>query len=368
MDEGARAYHRWRLILSAARLGVTTIVLALATHLATGVARPPHPAHWPALALIVLIELAVLGAAVQLAAAPLIVLAGYRLPRRVGLLHQPWRHWLIDRARGLAISGALALVAFEILYALLWLTPRWWIAAAAVFFAGYVLRTAIAPIWLFPLFYRLTPLGDQGLRDRLLALATRARVPVLGVWVGDQSRKSRTANGTVTGIGRTRRMILWDTLLRQFTPDEIEFVLAHELGHHANGDVRRMLLLQGALALGKFWLADRLLRLGARRWGLDGLEDPAGLPWLALVLMGLGLAAAPIVNAYSRRIEAEADDFAVGLTRNVPAFVGAMERLAALNLAERRPSRLREFLLYTHPSVDRRIARQLVAPGAAPRR
>ena len=97
----------------------------------------------------------------------------------------------------------------------------------------------------------------------MLALAARANVPVLGVWVGDQSRKSRTANGTVTGIGRTRRMILWDTLLTQFTPDEIEFVLAHELGHHAHSDVRRGLLLDGALTLAKFWIADGLLRAGA---------------------------------------------------------------------------------------------------------
>jgi len=363
MRDDARAYHRWRLILSGARLGLTALVLALGVRAAAGPARPPVPAHWPGLALVVLIELAILGFAVQLATAPLSVIAGYLLPRRFGLLHQPWRRWLADRAKGLAIGGLLAGVAFEVLYALLRSTPHWWVLAAAIFFAGYVLGTAVAPVWLFPLFYRLTPLRDARLHDRLLALARRAGVPVLGVWVGDQSRKSRTANGTVAGLGRTRRMILWDTLLTQFTPDEIEFVLAHELGHHAHGDVRRTLALQGALALGKFWLADRLLRLGGPLWGLDGLADPAGLPWLALVLMALGLAAAPIANAYSRRIEAEADDFALALTQNVPAFRGALERLAALNLSKRRPSRLEELLLYSHPSVDRRIARQLAAAG-----
>ncbi|PYN06353.1 MAG: hypothetical protein DME06_18565, partial [Candidatus Rokuibacteriota bacterium] len=154
MEDGARAYHRWRLILTGARLGLTALVLALGVWAAAGPARPPVPAHWPGLALVVLIELAILGFAVQLATGPLTVIASYVLPRRFGLLHQPWRHWLVDRAKGLAISGLLALVAFEVLYALLRSTPRWWVAAAAIFFAGSVLQTAVAPVWLFPLFYR----------------------------------------------------------------------------------------------------------------------------------------------------------------------------------------------------------------------
>ncbi len=357
MQDGATSYHRWRLILSSANIAVTAAVLALGTWLATRPLRPPAPGRWPDLALVVAIELALLGAARLVATAPLTAAAGYWLPKRFGLLHQPWSRWLADRAKAVAIDALLGLLAFEIMYALLRSTPRWWLAAAAVFFAGLVLRTAVAPIWLLPLFYRLTPLEDGPLRDRLIALAARARVPVLGVWVGDQSRKSRTANGAVTGIGRTRRIVVWDTLLTRFTPDEIEFVLAHEMGHHAHADVRRMLLLQGVLALGKFWVADRLLRLGAGAWGWNGIADPAGLPWLALTLMGLGLVVAPVANAYSRRIECQADDFALGITRNIPAFAGAIERLATLNLAERRPGRLRELLLYTHPSTDRRLAR-----------
>jgi STE24 endopeptidase len=365
MADDARRYHRTRLALAAANALASGCVLALGTGAATRLLRPPMPARWVDLAAIVAIELAVLGAARELVTAPLTVAAGYRLPRRFGLLHQPWRRWLVDRAKATAIRAGLGLVSFEILYALLWTTPLWWLAAAAVFFAGDVLRVAVAPVWLMPLFHRLTPLQDPALSARLVALAERARVPVLGVWVGDQSRKSRTANGTVTGIGRTRRMVLWDTLLARFPPEEIEFVLAHELGHHAHGDVRRVLALRGALLLAKFWIADRLLALGGALWGWRGLADPAGLPWLALVLLGLGLAAAPVINAYSRRIEGQADDFALAATGNVAAFVGAIERLAALNLAERRPSRLEELLLYTHPSIERRLARH--APSAAAR-
>jgi STE24 endopeptidase len=366
MAEPARSYHRHRLILSGASVLVRIAVLALATWAAARLWHPPAPSRWADLALIVALELAALAAAVELATAPLTVLAAFRLPRRYGLLHQPWRRWLADRAKATAIRALLGLVAFELIYALLWTTAHWWLAAAAVFFVGYVIRTAVTPVLVLPLFYRLTPLADAALRDRLLALAARAAIPVLGVWVGDQSRKSRTANASVTGIGRTRRIVLWDTLLAQFTPDEIEFVLAHELGHHAHADVRRMLAIQGALTLAKFWIVDRALRAGAAFWDYREAADPAGLPWLALVLLVLGLLGAPIANAFSRRIECQADDFALATTGNVQAFIGAIERLAALNLAERRPNRLVELLLYTHPSVDRRLARH--APPPAPTR
>src|SRR4030095_10341476 len=137
----------------------------------------------------------------------------------------------------------------DIAHACLALTPRWWLITAAVFFAAQIAMTAVLPIWIVPLFYRLTPLADGDLRDRLLALARRAHVDAIGVFVADQSRKSRTANAAVVGLGRTRRIILFDTLLANFTPEEIEVVLAHELGHHVHGDVRRGLVVQGMLLL-----------------------------------------------------------------------------------------------------------------------
>jgi STE24 endopeptidase len=182
-------------------------------------------------------------------------------------------------------------------------------------------------------------------------------VAAIGVWIVDQSRKSRTANAAVVGIGRTRRIILFDTLATGFREEEVAAVLAHELAHHVHGDTRRGLLVHGALTLATFWLAAWLLDAGVRWWGLTGPADPAGLPWLALVLMGLGAIQLPLSNAFSRWIEQQADDFALRLTRDPAAFIGAMERLGALNLAERRPHRLKELLLYSHPALDRRIAR-----------
>jgi Zn-dependent protease with chaperone function len=366
MADAAR-YHRLQLVLTLLGLGLS--IAYLLAFVVTGggnalasLAARVSSARWIQVALIAL----ALGAGHAVLTLPLKLVRGFWLPRRFGLLHQPLPSWFGDQLKAALIGGALGLAAVEIVYALLALTPRWWLAAAAVFVAAEIAMTAVLPIWVVPLFYRLTPLADSGLRDRLLALARRAGVAAVGVFVADQSRKGRTANAAVVGLGRTRRIILFDTLLAEFSPDQIESVLAHELGHHAHGDMRRGLLVNGALTFITAWLAACGLDLGVRLLGLTEPGDPAGLPWLGLVALGLGLVQLPLTNGFSRWIERQADDFALATTGNAAAFVGAMERLAGLNLAERRPSRLKEFFLYSHPALDRRIARaESVREGVA---
>lgn len=357
-DPAARRYHRLQLALGAAGLALT-IAFLLGVLLGGGAhalarAAAGVTAAWPAQVALVA---AALGAGRLVLGLPLGWVRGYWLPRRYGLLHQPLGAWLADRAKAAALGAGLGLGGVLVVYALLRATALWWLAGAAVFFVFYVALAAVVPVWILPLFYRLTPLADEALRDRLLALARRAGVEAIGVWVADQSRKSRTANAAVVGLGRTRRIVLYDTLVQRFTPEEIESVLAHELGHHVHGDMRRGLVAQGVLTLVTFALADRLLRAGVAWFDLAGPADPAGLPWLALVLVALGLVMAPIANTFSRRVERQADDYGLTLTGDPGAFIGAMERLAGLNLAERRPHRLKEIVLYSHPALDRRIAR-----------
>jgi len=359
----ARAYHRRQLVLSLVGLIASAgyLVLLLETRtasaLAAGLARAQLP-WWLQLA----VALLVLGGVYRLATMPLAFVAGFWLPRRFGLLHQPFARWLWDATKAALLGAVLGLLGVEIVYALLRTTAWWWLWGALIFFAGYTLLALVAPIWLVPLFYRVTPLADEPLRARLLALAARVGVTVTGAWVVDQSRKSRTANAAVTGLGRTRRILLFDTLLREFVPDEVEAVLAHELAHQLHGDVRRGLLVQGALTLASFWIADWGLRIGARWLGLAGPADIAGLPLLGLILLVVGLLAMPLANGWSRYVEREADRFALRTIPHPGAFIGAMERLAALNLAERDPHPLEEFLLYSHPSIGRRIelARQFL--------
>jgi len=361
-DARARAYHRRQLALS-----ITELVLSAAYLIAlveTGAAArlaarlTNWTAHWwLALALMVL----VLGGGYRIISLPLAWLGGFWLPRRYGLLHQSLARWTWDAAKAALIGGALGLLAVEIVYGLMRWSAWWWLWGTGVFLAGYALLALVAPVWLVPLFYRLTPLPDGPLKSRLLALAARVGVAVTGVWVVDQSRKSRTANAAVTGLGRTRRILLFDTLLDTFTPDEVEAVLAHELAHQLHGDIPRGLLVQGTLTLVTFWVASWALRAGGAWLGLDGPADLAGLPLLGLVVLAVGLAALPVANGWSRHVEHAADRFALetlgeGAGPGPAAFIGAMERLATLNLAERDPHPVEEFFLYSHPPIGRRIA------------
>ena len=356
--DDATRYHRIQLGLGLAGLALALAYLLLV--LASGfsaqltlIVSVISDAWWVQVAVVA----AVLGAGQILVGLPLRVVRGFWLPRRFGLLHQPFPAWLLDGAKAAALGGLLGLGGVLVVYGLLRVTAWWWLVAAAVFFVVGIALAALFPVLIVPLFYRLTRLSDPALEARLLALAARAGVAAIGVWVVDQSRKSRTANAAVVGLGRTRRIILFDTLATAFREEEVEAVLAHELGHHVHGDVWRGLVVQGALTLCAFWIADRAVGASAGWLGLAGKSDPAALPLWALVTTGVTLASLPVMNGWSRHVERRADDFALDLTRKPGAFVGAMERLASLNLAERRPHFLEEWLLYSHPSVGRRIDR-----------
>jgi STE24 endopeptidase len=354
----AARYHRLQLGLALAGFALGAVYLwVLLTSGAAAALADAVAAHtsgwWTHVALVA----SILAAAQALLACPLRWVRGFWLPRRFGLLHQSLGGWLVDRAKAAALAGALGLGGVLVVYGLMRATAWWWLIAASVFFLVGIALAALFPVIVVPLFYRLTRLTDPALEHRLLALAERAGVAAIGVWVVDQSRKSRTANAAVVGLGRTRRIILFDTLATGFREDEVEAVLAHELAHHVHGDLRRGLLVQGALTVATFGVAALLLDAGVGLWGLTGPADPAGLPWLALVVMLLGAVQLPVSNGFSRWIERQADDFALRLTRDPAAFIGAMERLGRLNLAERRPHRLEEFLLYSHPALERRIAR-----------
>jgi STE24 endopeptidase len=366
MPESADAarYQRLQLWLGLGGFALAAVyLLLLLTSGAAAVVAEAVAAHTSAWWMRVALVAGVVAAGQALLGSPLRWVRGFWLPRRFGLLHQSLGGWLADRAKAGALAGALGLGGVLIVYGLMRATQWWWLIGAGVFFVVGIALAALFPVVVVPLFYRLTRLADPALERRLLALAERAGVAAIGVWVVDQSRKSRTANAAVVGLGRTRRIILFDTLATGFREDEVEAVLAHELAHHVHGDLGRGILVQGALIVATFGGATVLLDAGVGIWGLTGRADPAGLPWLALVLMLLGAVQLPLSNGFSRWIERRADDFALRLTGDPAAFIGAMERLGSLNLAERRPHRLEEFLLYSHPALERRIARARGEPA-----
>ncbi len=289
--------------------------------------------------------------------APLTWYSGFVLPHRFGLSTQTFRAWLADQVKGLLISGVLGLVMLEVVYALLNAAPQtWWLWAAGVMLLFTVLLSNLAPVLIFPLFYKYQPLEDEELARRLTRLAERAGTKVRGVYSFDMSSKTVAANAALMGLGNTRRIVLGDTLLQHFSHDEIETVLAHELGHHVHHDILWGIAVQSALTVGGFWLADAVMRWGIAARGFLGLTDPAALPLFLLAMSLFGLVTMPLGNGWSRWRESLADRYALQTTRNRTAFIRAMTRLANQNLAEAQPPRWVEILLHSHPSIQRRVA------------
>lgn len=301
--------------------------------------------------------LGVLGLGATLLNAPLDYYSSFVLPRRYGLSTQTVWVWLLDQAKELALSALLGLPLALTLYELLRIFPdTWWISMAVLLMFFTIVLAQLAPVLLMPLFNRITPLEDVELRTRLMALATRAGSPVRGVFVMDLSRRTTAANAMFTGIGPTRRVILGDTLLRDYTADEIETVLAHELAHQVHGDLWRGIALQAVVTSSGLWLAAGALAAGARALGLRGPADPAAFPLLVAVLGAFGLLLLPATNAFSRRMERAADDYALRMTAKPRAFQAVMAKLAGQNLSDAAPPTWARLLFYSHPPIGERIA------------
>jgi len=282
---------------------------------------------------------------------------GFRLEHRYQLSNQSLRSWIWDEAKGLLLTIALASALVELLYFLIRHFPeRWWLLAWAGFLAISVLLAQLAPILLFPIFYKFEPLENQELGKRLVRLGERAGTRVRGVYKWRLSEKSKKANAALTGIGQTRRIILADTLLENYSPEEIEAVLAHELGHHVHNHIGKSIAIQAAVTLVGFWAAHRTLAYAVGRWHLfESLSDFANLPLLVLTFTVLSFLLMPALNALSRFHERQADRYAFESIPDVRPFISSMNKLADQNLAERVPSRWVEWWFHSHPAIARRI-------------
>jgi STE24 endopeptidase len=287
---------------------------------------------------------------------PLTCYQGFILPRRYGLSNQRLGAWLADRAKASALGGLLALV---IVIAVYWLLDRfpgmWWLWAGILLFLLILLLTRLTPTLLLPIFFKLEPLNDEELRQRLMDLAKRAQAQVAGVFTIDLSSKGTTANAMLAGLGKTRSIILGDTLLHQYSAEEIEVILAHELGHHLHRDIPKLIAVQAAMVLLAFYLTDLVLKASLIPLDFKGMADVAAFPLLFLSLVAFGLIITPFVNAYSRYIETSADEAALEMTADPQAFITAMTKLTDQNLAVAAPSRWVEFLFYDHPPYTKRV-------------
>jgi len=363
-EDRAARYHRLRRRASVAgtTAGVAWLLALLASGgsaaLAIRVRAAADLLPWVmARPLSVVLFIAVTALGWELASLPFVFYRTFLLERKYGLSREPLSAWARDHLKAFGLGLLLAMAAGLAVYAAIHaVRDLWWAVATALFAVAGILLSRMAPVLLLPLFYRFRPLDRETLRERLMTLSGRAGVPVLGAFEWGLGEKTTRANAALVGVGQTRRILVSDTLLKDYTDDEIEVILAHEMAHHIHHDLWTALGLETLIVAAALYGAHAAV---ARFGGAAGVAGPGDLAALPLLILAAGLVSVllrPLGNAWSRYNERRADRFALTLTGRPAAFISAMRRLGQQNLAEERPSAAVFWFFHTHPTIDERIA------------
>ena len=287
---------------------------------------------------------------------PLSVYSGHTLEHRYGLSRQSFSEWMVDYLKELGLELVLGTLLLSIVYAFLHAVPdTWWIWAAVTYMAISVLMSAVWPVWIMPLFHDFEELRESELTAAVRRFAEKSGIEVLGVFKWGLADKTDTANAALTGLGRTRRIILADTMLDRYEQQEIIAVIAHEVGHFKHLDLWRLLSVGAITATVGFYLADWVLQAGVQQFGFAAIGDIGAFPIFMFALFIYSLISMPFSNAYSRRREYAADAYAVQSVGEAAPLISALEKLADQNLSDKEPPAWIEFLLHSHPSIRRRI-------------
>jgi STE24 endopeptidase len=299
----------------------------------------------------------VLAATLEIVTLPLAFWSSFVLEKRYDLSTQTFAGWIWKHVKSWLIGGPLGLGLLLGLYALLWYgSTYWWLWAALGWLVVTVVLGQLLPVLVLPLFYKVTRLDDTSLLERLHRLASGTGLNVEGVYRLHLSAETRKANAALTGLGRTRRVLLGDTLLDQFSPEEIEVVFAHEVGHHVHRHLPKLIAANVVVAGVGLWVVDLVLHRLSYVLGYASFDDSAALSFLMLVLMLFGLAVGPIVNAVSRFFERQCDRYALDRTQNPDAYRSAFTKLATLNKSDPDPPALVVWLYHDHPPIRERLA------------
>lgn len=308
-------------------------------------------------ALGLLVMAAVVGISLELLSLPIDFWSSYLLEHRYKLSNQTLGGWIWKRVKGYLVGGILGLVMVFGLYGIIWLTGEWWWVCATIgfLFLSLVLGQLV-PVLILPLFYKVTRFDDANLVERMHRLVQGTGLNVEGVYRLHLSEETKKANAALAGLGSTRRVLLGDTLIDEFTPEEIEVVFAHEVGHHVHKHLPKMVVLSCLLSFCGFWIVDRVIGMLSSQLGYGGIEDPTALPLLLFVLAIFGLVLSPLQNAISRYFEVQCDTYALERTQNREAYRSAFIKLARMNKSDPDPHPLVAFLFYDHPPIRERLA------------
>lgn len=288
---------------------------------------------------------------------PLSFYSGFRLEHRFKLSNETLGGWLRRYAKRNVLAIAFGMVMFLGLYWLIWLVgPAWWLVAAGAFFVVSIVFGQLAPVLILPLFYSIDPLEDDELSDRLSRLAEGTGLSIEGVYRLGMSEETSKANAMLAGLGRTRRVLLGDTVLEKFTPEEIEVIFGHEIGHHVYRHIHKIILAGVIYSAAGFWLCDRILMAAVEGDTVHANLPVATLPLLMFTITAFSMILEPLQNIVSRHFERQCDRYALERTGMPEAYLSAFRKLAKLNKDDPNPHPLEVFLFSSHPPIAERLA------------
>jgi STE24 endopeptidase len=307
--------------------------------------------------LLFLALLFVIGLAGSILSYPISYYSGFYLEHKYNLSNQTFWKWILEGLKGLLVSLVIGVpILLTFYYILNTFYSLWWLPFAVIMFIISVILSQIFPIIIFPIFYKITPIENEDLNERIKLLASNAKLKVENVYKFDMSKNTKKANAAFTGLGKTKRIILGDTLLGNYSLEEIETVIAHELGHFKKKHIIKNIIIGTASSFLTLFIIASLYQISLSWFGFESVAQIAALPLLALWSTLIGLIQSPLGNILSRKFEYEADEYAITETKNPGAFIKTLEKLTVQNLGDKDPHPFVEWFFYSHPSIKNRIA------------
>lgn len=298
----------------------------------------------------------IIGIAEGIITFPLGFYSDYIMEHKYNLSNQTLSKYFTEKLKGLLLGILLGIpLLFAFYFILQKFNNQWWLVLGIFMFIVSVVIGRLAPTLIMPIFYKFKPVENENLKERILELCKKTGVKIQGIFTFDMSKNTKKANAAFTGIGKSKRIILGDTLINNFSDSEIETVFAHEVGHYTKRHIVKMMALSTVLTFAGLYITSLLYKASLNYFGFTGISEIAALPLLFLYLSIYSLITSPLSNIQSRKYEWEADTFALNTTKDKNSFISAMEKLADQNLADKTPNKIIEFLFHSHPSLEKRI-------------
>jgi STE24 endopeptidase len=288
--------------------------------------------------------------------APINFYTGFYLEHKYKLSNQTFLKWVWENFKGSLVSIVIGVPIMLLFYFTMnQFGSLWWLPFAIIMFFVSVVLSQIFPVLILPLFHKITPLDNEELKSKIDKLANDAGIKVENIYRFDMSKNTKKANAALTGLGKTKRIILGDTLIDNYSNEEIETVIAHELGHFKRKHIIKNILIGTASSFLTLFLISFLYENSLELFGFTSITQIAALPLLALWSMLIGVIQTPLGNLLSRKYEYEADEYAVKKTGLAQQFVNTLEKITDQNLGDKKPHPFVEWFFYSHPSIKNRV-------------